>query len=75
MLSKELGIARPVPDGPEGLLRNDCVFFPGHCMIADGQGGLVHANATHMMVTHEAAEAVFARTRGGWSSVTDIRRT
>jgi len=73
MLSQELGEARAVPPGPEGLQRNDCVFFPGHCMIADGAGGLVHANATHMMVTHEPATAVFARTRGGWGAVTDIR--
>jgi len=73
MLAGELGEAVEVPSGPEGLKRNDVVFFPGHCMIADGEGGLVHANATHMMVTHEPAETVFARTRGGWESVTDIR--
>lgn len=73
MQAAELGQARPVPDGPAGLQRNDVVFFPGHCMIADGAGGLIHANATHMMVTHEPAETVFERTRGGWGSVTDVR--
>lgn len=74
MQAKELGEERPVPAGPEGLKRGDVVYFPGHCMIADGAGGLVHANATHMMVTHEPADTVFARTRGGWGAVTDIRR-
>ncbi|WP_417512953.1 NlpC/P60 family protein [Minwuia sp.] len=73
MLRDELGEGKPVPDSPAGLARNDVVFFPGHCMIADGEGGLVHANASHMMVTHEPAETVFERTRGGWGSVTAIR--
>jgi cell wall-associated NlpC family hydrolase len=73
MLSAELGEAVDVPAGPDGLKRNDVVFFPGHCMIADGDGGLVHANATHMMVTHEPADTVFQRTRGGWGSVNSVR--
>lgn len=73
MLRGELGDAATVPSGPEGLKRNDVVFFPGHCMFADGEGGLVHANATHMMVTHEAATVVFDRTPGGWGSVTAVR--
>lgn len=73
MLAAELGDAVDIPAGPEGLKRNDVVFFPGHCMIADGAGGLVHANATHMMVTHESAETVFERTRGGWTSVNAVR--
>lgn len=73
MLAEELGDPVSIPDGPEGLKRNDVVFFPGHCMFADGEGGLVHANATHMMVTHEPAAAVFKRTRGGWGSVTAVR--
>ena len=73
MQSKELGEARPLPAGPEGLARGEVVYFPGHCMIADGAGGLIHANATHMMVTHEPAATVFARTAGGWGSVTDVR--
>lgn len=73
MQAKELGAAKPVPKGPGGLERGDVVYFPGHCMIADGAGGLVHANATHMMVTHEPAATVFARTTGGWNAVTDVR--
>lgn len=73
MLAAELGEPRPIPDSPAGLQRNDVVFFPGHCMIADGAGGLIHANATHMMVTHEPADVVFERTRGGWGSVNAIR--
>jgi cell wall-associated NlpC family hydrolase len=73
MLAGELGEAVEIPPGPEGLRRNDVVFFPGHCMIADGEGGLVHANATHMMVTQEPADLVFKRTRGGWGSVNAVR--
>lgn len=73
MLAAELGDPVDVPSGPEGLKRNDVVFFPGHCMIADGDGGLVHANATHMRVTHEPADVVFQRTRGGWQSVNAVR--
>ncbi|WP_416897841.1 MAG: NlpC/P60 family protein [Minwuia sp.] len=74
MQAAELGDQQPLPGGPERLARNDVVYFPGHCMIADGEGGLVHANATHMMVTHEPASVVFERTRGGWGSVTHVRR-
>lgn len=73
MLADELGSAAAIPSEHLGLRRNDVVFFPGHCMIADGEGGLLHANATHMMVTHEPVETVFARTRGGWGSVNAIR--
>ncbi len=74
MQRDELGHNVPKPADMHDLNRGDIVYFPGHCMIADGAGNLVHANATHMAVTHEPVETVFARTRGGYGSVTHIRR-
>lgn len=74
MQAAELGRPVAVPAGPEGLARGDIVYFPGHCMIADGAGNLVHANAFHMAVTVEPTDTVFGRTKGGWSVVTAVRR-
>ncbi len=74
MQRDELGLNAPKPADMRDLQRGDIVYFPGHCMIADGAGKLVHANATHMAVTHEPVETVFARTRGGYGAVTHIRR-
>ncbi|MDF1720162.1 MAG: NlpC/P60 family protein [Minwuia sp.] len=74
MQRDELGQNAPKPADMRDLRRGDIVYFPGHCMIADGAGKLVHANATHMAVTHEPVETVFARTRGGYGSVTHVRR-
>lgn len=74
MQRDELGQNAPKPADMRDLQRGDIVYFPGHCMIADGNGHLVHANATHMAVTHEPVETVFARTRGGYGAVTHIRR-
>lgn len=74
MQRDELGQHAPKPADMHDLQRGDIVYFPGHCMIADGAGHLVHANATHMAVTHEPVDIVFARTRGGYGAVTHIRR-
>ncbi|MEC9346107.1 MAG: NlpC/P60 family protein [Pseudomonadota bacterium] len=73
MQAAELGTACPVPESWNNLRRGQVVYIPGHCMIADGAGGLVHANATHMMVTHEPASVVFGRTGGGWGAVRAVR--
>lgn len=74
MLAAELGAALPLDTPPDALQPGDVVFFPGHCMIADGAGNLLHANAHHMKVTLEPLTVVFDRTEGGWSSVTALRR-
>ncbi len=74
MQRDELGTVQPKPEDMRDLRQGDLVYFPGHCMIADGAGQLIHANATHMMVTREPVETVFARTRGGYGSVTHVRR-
>lgn len=74
MQRDELGEDRSKPDSMHDLQRGDLVYFPGHCMIADGADHLIHANATHMMVTREPVGTVFSRTRGGYGSVTNVRR-
>jgi len=74
MQRDELGQDVAKPADMHDLQHGDLVYFPGHCMIADGADHLIHANATHMMVTREPVETVFARTRGGYGSVTNVRR-
>lgn len=74
MQRDELGRDVGKPADMRDLQHGDLVYFPGHCMIADGAEHLIHANATHMMVTREHVETVFARTRGGYGSVTHVRR-
>ena len=74
MQRDELGRNLPRPDDMHDLQHGHLVYFPGHCMIADGAGHLIHANATHMMVTREPVETVFARTRGGYGAVTHVRQ-
>jgi len=49
--AEELG-ATLEPTAP--LHRGDLVFAPGHVAIATGPETLVHANAYHLMVAHEA---------------------
>ncbi len=53
-------IGEPVDEQSE-LQRGDVVFFPGHVGIMLDAKRLLHANATHMMVTAEPLAEVTAR--------------
>ncbi len=68
----ELG--RPVTQ-EEPLQRGDLVFWKGHVGIMRDASTLLHANATHMLVTSEPLEEVRARNvAAGAGEVTAIKR-
>jgi len=57
------------------LARNDLVFWDGHVAIATARDRLIHANAHHMAVAFEEAEAAVRRiARQGGGQVTARRR-
>ncbi len=60
-MAASLGRALAADTDPAALARGDLVFFPGHVMIADGQGNVLHANAHHMAVALEPVEIVRRR--------------
>jgi cell wall-associated NlpC family hydrolase len=60
-MAAALGRALADDTDPTTLARGDLVFFPGHVMIADGQGNVLHANAHHMAVALEPVEVVRRR--------------
>ena len=56
------------------LRRGDLVFWKGHVAIARDAASLIHANAFHMAVEIEPAQAAVTRIRAAGSEVTGIRR-
>jgi len=57
------------------LRRGDLVFWRGHIGVMRDAATLLHANATHMMVTSEPLAEVRARNMGaGAGDVTSVRR-
>ncbi len=74
MMAVELGRPVPVPDDLAALRRGDLIFLPGHIMIADGDGQVVHANATDMAVALQPLAAVLAGLTPEEGRITAIRR-
>jgi len=71
---RDLGIAVPrdsadqaaaigTPADPGELRRGDLIFIPGHVMIADGEGGVVHADGLTMTVRRDAIADLVAAGR------------
>jgi len=60
-MAATLGRALADDTDPSALARGDLVYFPGHVMMADGQGNVVHANAHYMAVALEPVEVVRRR--------------
>ncbi len=56
------------------LRRGDLVFWKGHVAIARDGETLLHANAHHMAVAIEPAEAAIARIKAAGSDVTSVKR-
>ena len=56
------------------IRRGDLVFWKGHVAIARNTKALIHANAHHMMVAIEPADAAIARIKIAGSDVTSVRR-
>jgi cell wall-associated NlpC family hydrolase len=56
------------------LRRGDLVFWKGHVAIARDSETLLHANAHHMAVACEPAEATIARIKAAGSDVTSVKR-
>ncbi len=71
---QQAGLGRPVaPDEP--LRRGDLVFWKGHVGIMRDASTLLHANATHMLVSSEPFEEVRERNlAAGAGDVTAIKR-
>ena len=74
MMTAELGRPVPVPDDLATLRRGDLIFLPGHIMIAQGDGRVVHANATDMAVALQPLAAVLAGLTPEEGRITAIRR-
>ena len=65
---------RPVAAG-EALARGDLIFWKGHVGVMRDARLLLHANATHMLVTSEPLDEVRARNlKAGAGDVTAIKR-
>lgn len=56
------------------LQRGDLVFWKGHVAIIRDSETLIHANAHHMMVAIEKADAAFARIKAVSGDVTSVKR-
>jgi cell wall-associated NlpC family hydrolase len=56
------------------LRRGDLVFWKGHVAIARDGETLLHANAHHMAVAAEPADAAIARIKATGSEVTSVKR-
>ncbi len=71
---QQAGLGRPLAQG-EPLQRGDLVFWKGHVGIMRDPATLLHANATHMLVTSEPLDEVRARNlAAGAGEVTAIKR-
>jgi cell wall-associated NlpC family hydrolase len=69
---QELTLGRPVAFTE--MRRGDLIFWKGHVAIARDAESLIHANAHHMMVAIEEAEAAIARIKAAGSEVTSVKR-
>ena len=57
-------IGAPIPAAAESdLRRNDLLYMPGHVLIHEGDGSVIHADGASMTVRREAL-AGFMRPRG-----------
>jgi cell wall-associated NlpC family hydrolase len=71
---QQAALGRPVGEG-EALARGDLIFWKGHVGVMRNPATLLHANATHMMVTSEPFDEVRARNiAAGAGDVTAIKR-
>jgi hypothetical protein len=57
-----------------GLRRGDLIFWKGHVAIARDSETIIHANAHHMMVAIEKANAAIARIKAAGGDVTSVKR-
>jgi cell wall-associated NlpC family hydrolase len=69
---QELTLGKPV--ALTEMRRGDLVFWKGHVAIARDAESLLHANAHHMMVAVEEAEAAITRIKAAGSEVTSAKR-
>jgi cell wall-associated NlpC family hydrolase len=69
---QELSLGKPV--ALTDMRRGDLVFWKGHVAIARDAESILHANAHHMMVAIEDAEAAIARIKAAGSEVTSVKR-
>jgi cell wall-associated NlpC family hydrolase len=58
----------------EPFRRGDLLFWPGHVAIACGDGTMIHANATHMMVVVESTAEAIARIAAAGTPLRSVRR-
>jgi cell wall-associated NlpC family hydrolase len=69
---QELALGKPV--ALTEMRRGDLVFWKGHVAIARDPETIIHANAHHMMVAIEEAQAVISRIKAAGSGVTSVKR-
>ncbi|HUS98107.1 MAG TPA: NlpC/P60 family protein [Hyphomicrobiaceae bacterium] len=74
MQQVELGESIESGDQLDGLRRGDLCFWPGHVGIMTAPDRIVHANATHMQVTHEPISDVADRSRKDGPRILAVRR-
>ena len=67
-------LALGVPSTLTSLRRGDLVFWKGHVAIARDAETLLHANAHHMRVALEPANAAITRIQAAGSAVTSVKR-
>ena len=71
---QQAALGRPVAAGA-ALARGDLIFWKGHVGVMRDTRLLLHANATHMLVTSEPLDEVRARNlKAGAGDVTAIKR-
>jgi cell wall-associated NlpC family hydrolase len=69
---QELALGKPV--ALTEMRRGDLVFWRGHVAIALDPETIIHANAHHMMVAIEEAQAAISRIKAAGSGVTSVKR-
>jgi len=69
---QELALGKPV--ALTELRRGDLVFWKGHVAIARDPETVIHANAHHMMVAIEEAQAAISRIKAAGSGTTSVKR-
>src|SRR6185437_3612560 len=69
---QELALGKPV--ALTELRRGDLVFWKGHVAIARDPETVIHANAHHMMVAIEDAQAAMSRIKSAGSGATSVKR-
>lgn len=58
----------------DDLRRGDLLFWPGHVAIACDAATIIHANAHHMMVVREPAQAAIGRIENAGSKLRAVKR-